>query len=51
MERGRCLNTEITAGDPCAALHSHLLLKPGETIEFSVAMGIVEGREVAAEYG
>ena len=42
VERGHCQNTEITAGDPCAALHSRIRLMPGETLEFSVAMGIVE---------
>ena len=45
VEEGKCRNTEITAGDACAALQSDIEIKPGETIEFSILMGIVDRRE------
>ncbi|MGE5316215.1 MAG: GH36-type glycosyl hydrolase domain-containing protein [Acidobacteriota bacterium] len=41
IERGECFNTEITAGDPCAALQSELTLHPGESVSFTTVMGIV----------
>ncbi len=40
--RGQCFRSEITAGDPCAALQSELFLAAGERKEFAVTMGVVE---------
>ncbi|GAB4318450.1 MAG: glycosyl transferase [Candidatus Sumerlaeia bacterium] len=45
VERGACFNTEITAGDPIAALQCPLDLRPGEEKTFVVLLGIVEKRE------
>ena len=42
VEKGSCFNTEITSGDPCAALQSELTLNPGQNMEFSVVMGLAE---------
>jgi cellobiose phosphorylase len=42
IEKNICSNTEITYGDPCAALQSSVEIKPGEEIEFSVCMGLVK---------
>lgn len=42
VARGRCSDTEITAGDPCAALQSDVTLHPGQSVEFSVVMGLVD---------
>lgn len=42
VEEGACRNTEITAGDACAALQSEITLAPGETNEFVVLMGVVD---------
>jgi len=41
VERGRLRNTEITAGDACAALQSSVMLGPGEQTEFTVLLGVV----------
>lgn len=41
VEFGEMKNSEITAGDPCAALQSKIELHPGETIEFAVIMAVV----------
>lgn len=41
VEKGRSRNTEITAGDACAALQSEIMLNPGETKEFVILLGIV----------
>ncbi|MHB0912760.1 MAG: GH36-type glycosyl hydrolase domain-containing protein [Armatimonadota bacterium] len=51
VERG-CGNTQITAGDACAALQSKLTLAPGETKEFTVVMGVADSptRAVADKY-
>ncbi len=40
IEEGRLRNTEITAGDACAALQSELILLPGQKTEFVVLMGV-----------
>ena len=42
VEEGGCRNTEITAGDACAALQSEISLEPGEIREFVVLMGVVD---------
>lgn len=42
VEEGCCRNTEITAGDACAALQSKIKIKAGETLEFVILMGIVD---------
>lgn len=49
VERGTCYNTEITAGDPIAALQCPLTLKPGEEREFTFLLGVVEKREKEAD--
>lgn len=52
IENNRLQNTNITAGDACAALHSNIVLGPEERVEFVVLMGVtdVEGhREKAKE--
>ncbi|MBX7244813.1 MAG: hypothetical protein K1X53_04900 [Candidatus Sumerlaeaceae bacterium] len=41
VEKGKCRNTEITAGDATLALQTRLELKPGETREFVVLFGVV----------
>lgn len=48
VEEAICRNTEITAGDACAALQSTITLQPGEMKSFVVLMGIVD-RENYAE--
>jgi len=42
VEEGRCRDTEITAGDACAALQSKIVLDPGETKAFVMLMGVVD---------
>lgn len=42
VEQGRCFNTEITAGDPCAVLQIELELEPGEEKEFAFFMFLVD---------
>ena len=42
VDEGRCRDTEITAGDACAALQSGITLAPGEIAEFAVLMGVVD---------
>ena len=52
IENGRLSDTNITAGDACAALQGEVLLEPGREMEFVVLMGCVsaEGyRENAAK--
>ncbi|HZW40328.1 MAG TPA: glycosyl transferase family 36 [Ignavibacteriaceae bacterium] len=40
IETGKMTNTEITAGDPVAALKSKLILKPKTSKDFSVIMAV-----------
>ncbi len=40
VENDYCSNTEITAGDACAALRNEIMLKPKEQIEFCILMGL-----------
>ncbi|MHB1458321.1 MAG: GH36-type glycosyl hydrolase domain-containing protein [Armatimonadota bacterium] len=42
IEADACGNTEITAGDACAALRNTITLQPGERIEFVILMGLVD---------
>jgi cellobiose phosphorylase len=42
VEEGLLSNTNITAGDACAALQGEILLEPGQEVEFVVLMGCVE---------
>ncbi len=49
VETGEMQNTEITAGDPVAALQSSISLEKEESIDFSVFMGI-ESKEVNDPY-
>lgn len=41
IETGQMKNTEISAGDPLAALQSKIVLKAGETLDFSIVMAVV----------
>ena len=45
MERGKCADTEITAGDAVFSLQMPLELKPGEKKEFIVLLGVVPKRD------
>lgn len=40
IEKSKMNNTEITAGDPVAALQSKIKLKPKEEIDFAIIMGV-----------
>ena len=40
IETGKMKNTEITAGDPVAALQSKINLNPDEEINFAIIMGV-----------
>ena len=42
VEEGSCRDTEITAGDACAALQGEITLATGEIAEFAVLMGVVD---------
>lgn len=42
VERGELSNTNITAGDACAALQSYVELEPGQEVEFTVLLGCVD---------
>ncbi len=44
LENGRLANTDITAGDACAAIQSEILLEAGQAIEFVILMGCVEAK-------
>ncbi|MCL5104589.1 MAG: glycosyl transferase family 36 [Armatimonadetes bacterium] len=44
LENGLLSNTDITAGDACAAIQGEILLEPGQEIEFVVLMGCVEAK-------
>ncbi|TGE25825.1 glycosyl transferase family 36 [Hymenobacter aquaticus] len=45
VETGRMHNTEITAGDPVAALQSKLTLQAGESVDFAAVMAVVKKDE------
>ncbi len=45
IETGKMKNTEITAGDPIAALQSKVELMPDESIEFNVVLALAEKEE------
>ncbi len=40
IETGKMNNTEITAGDPVAALQSKIQIDPGESIDYAVIMAV-----------
>lgn len=42
VEQDKLGNTNITAGDACAVLRSEITLKAGETIRFTVLMGVTD---------
>jgi cellobiose phosphorylase len=42
IEEDKCRNTEITASDPCGALRHEIELAPGEKMEFTITMGLVD---------
>lgn len=57
VETGKLSNTDITAGDACAALHSDITLGPGAKIEFVVLLGVTgvenykkKAQEIIANY-
>lgn len=43
VESGRLSNTNLQGGEPCAALHSHLALTPGEETKLHYFLGVTEG--------
>jgi len=45
IETGVMGNTEITAGEPIAAVKSFLTIPEGKTVDFSVLLGVVEKTE------
>lgn len=45
IEKSKMNNTEITAGDPVAALQSKIKLNPKEEIDFAVIMGVAPKSE------
>ncbi len=45
IENGRLSDTDITAGDACAALQSEIIIEPKQEVEFVVIMGCVEAEE------
>lgn len=45
VERGKCFNTEITAGDPVVALQSEIYLENGQVTDFAVQLGIASKDE------
>ncbi len=45
VECGTLTNSEITAGDPCAALHLEIALAPGEACEFAIQLGVAPKSE------
>jgi cellobiose phosphorylase len=54
IERGAMFNSEITAGDPVAALQSEVALKPGETLDFAVILTVTpkegKGSDVQSDW-
>lgn len=42
IEKSKMNNTEITAGDPVAALQSKIKIKPKSELEFAVIMGVAD---------
>ena len=54
VERGRCFNSIAVGGNPCAALHIKLKLKPGEKRWLAFIVGIgnarVEGKNYKEKY-
>jgi cellobiose phosphorylase len=50
IEKSKLNNTEITAGDPIAALQSKIKLKKDEVIDFAVIMGIAPKSEDPFDY-
>ena len=47
VEEGKCRNSEITAGDTCAALQNQIQIGPGGTVEFAILLGIVDRERYA----
>ena len=50
IEKSKMNNTEITAGDPVAALQSKIKLKPNEEIDFAIIMGVAPKSEDPFEH-
>ncbi|MGB9663958.1 MAG: GH36-type glycosyl hydrolase domain-containing protein [Ignavibacteria bacterium] len=50
IEKSKMNNTEITAGDPIAALQSKIKLKANQVIDFAVIMGIAPKTEDPFDY-
>ncbi len=55
IEEGKMRNSEITAGDPIAALQSKITLSAGETVEFAISLSLAPKdkpeKEVAVTLG
>ncbi|MBI2841907.1 MAG: glycosyl transferase family 36 [Armatimonadetes bacterium] len=49
VEEGRLSDTNITAGDACAALHSEFVLGPEEQVEFTVLLGVTDVEDHRAQ--
>ncbi len=54
VEAGRCDDSIAIGGTPCGALHSEVVLEPGQTLRFAYILGIGDaegfGRECRAKY-
>lgn len=45
VEKGKCFNSEITAGEPVAALQSKITLQPGKSKNFAFIMAVAPKEE------
>lgn len=43
VEQGKLSNTNLQGGEPCAALHSHIVLAPDEEKDMSYYLGVTPG--------
>ena len=43
IERGRLSNTNLQGGEPCAALHHHVIVETGKEKQIQYYLGVTEG--------